>query len=148
VAFFVAYRRWDCTRNAVLMAARAILLFVDYVRLRRVPAMHTLVRSSSSVRHRHTDSATICASPVEPTVFFWLASIAFLGSHWIGKQTLTQRLLSAALGNEEIRVAGIDLETLESSVGVFYALLGALNLLVRSISASTLVISKSWACRS
>ena len=34
----------------------------------------------------------------KPTVFFWLTSLAFLGSFWIGEQTLTERLLGAAFG--------------------------------------------------
>ena len=33
----------------------------------------------------------------KPTVFFWLASLAFLGSFWIGKHTLTERFLGTRL---------------------------------------------------
>src|SRR5882724_601980 len=102
VAFFVAYRVSGLyAATAVLMVAMAILLIVDYIRLRRVPAMHAL----SAVLVFLFGTATLVLHDLrfiqwKPTVFFWLAAVAFLGSQWIGKQTLTQRLLSAALGGE------------------------------------------------
>ena len=132
VAFFVAYRVWGLyTATAVLMAAMAILLVVDYVRLRRIPAMHTL----SAVLVFLFGTATLILHDLrfiqwKPTVFFWLASIAFLGSQWIGKQTLTRRLLTAALGGEENGVAESTWKRLNLLWVVFYALLGALNLFV------------------
>jgi intracellular septation protein len=132
VAFFVAYRLWGLyTATAVLMVAVGILLAVDYLRLRRVSGMHAL----SAVLVFIFGSATLLLHDVrfiqwKPTVFFWLASLAFLGSQWIGKQTLTQRLLSAALGGEEIRVADSIWKRLNLLWVAFYALLGAANLIV------------------
>jgi intracellular septation protein len=132
VAFFVAYRVWGLyTATAVLMGAMALLLVVDYLRLRRVPPMHAL----SAVLVFLFGSATLLLHDLrfiqwKPTVFFWLASVAFLGSQWIGKQTLTQRLLTAALGGEEIRVADSTWKRLNLLWVAFYAILGGLNLLV------------------
>jgi len=132
VAFFVAYRLWGLyTATAVLMGGMAILLIVDYLRLRRIPRMHFL----SAVLVFLFGSATLLLHDVrfiqwKPTAFFWLASLAFLGSQWIGKQTLTERMLSAALGNEEIRVADSTWKHLNLLWVAFYALLGAVNLLV------------------
>jgi intracellular septation protein len=137
VAFFVAYRVSGLyAATAVLMIAMAILLIVDYVRLRRVPAMHTL----SAVLVLLFGTATLVLHDLrfiqwKPTVFFWLAALAFLGSQWIGKQTLTQRLLSAALGGEAAgipdgRVAESTWKRLNLLWVVFYGLLGALNLFV------------------
>jgi len=132
VAFFVAYRVGGLyTATAVLMGAMVILLIVDYLRLRRIPPMHTL----SAVLVFLFGAATLLLHDVrfiqwKPTAFFWLASIAFLASHWIGKQTLTQRLLSAALGGEDIRVTASTWKRLNLLWVVFYAFLGALNLLV------------------
>jgi intracellular septation protein len=132
VAFFVAYRVSGLYyATGVLMVAMAILLVVDYIRLRRIPAMHTL----SAVLVFLFGSATLILHDLrfiqwKPTVFFWLASAAFLGSQWIGKQTLTQRLLSAALGGEEGRVAEPTWKRVNLLWVVFYALLGALNLFV------------------
>jgi intracellular septation protein len=132
VAFFVAYRVWGLyTATAVLMASMAVLLAVDCLRLRRIPPMHTL----SAVLVFVFGSATLLLHDLrfiqwKPTVFFWLASLAFLLSQWIGRMTLTQRLLSAALGDEEIRVADSTWKRLNLLWVVFYAILGGLNLLV------------------
>jgi intracellular septation protein len=118
------------------MAAMAILLIVDYVRLRRVPAMHAL----SAVLVFLFGTATLVLHDLrfiqwKPTVFFWLAALAFLGSQWVGRQTLTQRLLSAALGGEasgdqDRRVAESTWKRLNLLWVAFYALLGGLNLFV------------------
>jgi intracellular septation protein len=131
-AFFIAYRAWGLySATAVLMAAMVILLIVDYARLRRIPAMHTL----SAVLVFLFGTATLVLHDLrfiqwKPTVFFWLATVAFLGSQWVGRQTLTQRLLSAALGGEEIRVSESTWKRLNLIWVAFYAVLGALNLLV------------------
>ena len=84
------------------MGAMAILLIVDYVRLRRIPAMHAL----SAVLVFLFGTATLVLHDLrfiqwKPTVFFWLAERRVSRQPWIGKQTLTQRLLSAALGGDE-----------------------------------------------
>ena len=132
VAFFIAYRISGLYyATAVLMVMMAILLIVDYVRLRRIPAMHTL----SAVLVFLFGTATLVLHDLrfiqwKPTVFFWLASMAFLGSQWIGKQTLTRRLLTAALGSEESRVPESTWKRLNLLWVVFYALLGILNLFV------------------
>jgi intracellular septation protein len=137
VAFFVAYRVSGLyVATAVLMAAMAILLIVDYIRLRRIPGMHLL----SAVLVFLFGTATLVLHDIrfiqwKPTLFFWLAALAFLGSQWIGKQTFTQRLMSAALGrdapgDQERRVADSTWKRLNILWVVFYALLGALNLFV------------------
>jgi intracellular septation protein len=132
VAFFVAYRVWGLyTATAVLMGSMAVLLVVDILRLRRIPPMHTL----SAVLVFLFGSATLLLHDLrfiqwKPTVFFWMTSVAFLISQWVGKQTLTQRLLTAALGGEEIRVADSTWKRLNLLWVAFYALLGGLNLLV------------------
>jgi intracellular septation protein len=133
VAFFAAYSLGGLyVATAVLMAAMAVLLIVDYLRLRRVPAMHAL----SAVLVFLFGTATLVLHDLrfiqwKPTVFFWLAALAFLGSQWIGKQTLTQRLLSAALGGDENhRVPDSTWKRLNIVWVVFYVALGALNLFV------------------
>jgi len=132
VAFFVAYRVGGLyAATGVLMGAMAILLAVDYLRLRRIPTMHML----SAVLVFLFGTATLVLHDLrfiqwKPTVFFWLAGAAFLGSQWIGRQTLTQRLLSAALGGEEVRVEDSTWKRLNLLWVAFYALLGGLNLLV------------------
>ncbi len=132
VAFFIAYRVWGIyAATAVLMGAMVILLIVDYARTRRIPAMHTL----SAVLVFLFGTATLVLHDLrfiqwKPTVFFWLAGAAFLASQWIGRQTLTERLLSAALPGEDVKIAEPAWRRLNLLWVGFYALLGALNLLV------------------
>jgi intracellular septation protein len=133
VAFFVAYRLGGLyTATAVLMASMAILLAVDYARSRHISPMHGL----SALLVFLFGSATLLLHDQrfiqwKPTVFFWLASVAFFGSFWIGKHTLVQRLLSAAVGGgEDSRVPEVVWKRLNALWVVFYALLGGLNLVV------------------
>lgn len=132
VAFFVAYRVWGLyVATAVLMAGMLAMLLADYLRTRRIPAMHTL----SAVLVFVFGTATLVLHNLrfiqwKPTVFFWLASLAFLASFWIGKQTLTQRLLSAALSGEDSKVPEASWRRLNALWVLFYAALGGLNLLV------------------
>ncbi|HEY8051786.1 MAG TPA: inner membrane-spanning protein YciB [Steroidobacteraceae bacterium] len=131
LAFAIAYYlRGLYTATAVLMVAMLILVAVDWLRLKRVPPMHGL----SAVLVVVFGSATLLLHNKQfiqwkPTVFFWLASAAFLGSFWIGKRTLTERLLGPTLG-AHLRVTPALWRTLNSWWVVFYALLGALNLVV------------------
>ena len=116
--------------TAALMVAMAALLGVDYARGRRVPPMHAL----SAVLVFAFGTATLLLHNQrfiqwKPTVFFWLASVAFLGSFWIGDRPLVQRLLSAALP-AEARVEPAVWRRLNWLWIVFYGLLGILNLVI------------------
>jgi intracellular septation protein len=131
LAFIVTYYlRGLYAATAVLMVAMLLLVAVDWLRLKRVPPMHAL----SAVLVLVFGSATLLLHNRQfiqwkPTVFFWLASLAFLGSFWIGKQTLTQRFLGAALG-ERLQVSQALWRRLNLWWTAFYAALGALNLIV------------------
>src|ERR1700733_6100967 len=116
--------------TAALMVAMGVLLIIDYARGRRVPPMHAL----SAVLVFAFGTATLALHNQrfiqwKPTVFFWLASVAFVGSFWIGKEPLVQRLLSAALPGE-VDVAPSVWRRLNWLWIGFYALLGVLNLIV------------------
>ncbi|HKZ74629.1 MAG TPA: inner membrane-spanning protein YciB [Steroidobacteraceae bacterium] len=130
-AFLIAYYADGLyTATAVLMGAMLLLLAVDYARTRRIPAMHGL----SALLVLIFGAATLLLQDQrfiqwKPTVFFWLVSLAFLGSFWIGERTLVERLLGAALGSE-VRVAAASWRRLNGLWVVFYAALGALNLAV------------------
>jgi intracellular septation protein len=135
VAFFVAYVLGGLyVATAVLMAAMVALLGVDWLRLRRIPPMHSL----SAVLVLIFGAATLVLhNPLfiqwKPTVFFWLVSLAFLGSAWIGERTLTERLLGATLAEafgERLRLSASLWRRLNLLWVVFYALLGALNVVV------------------
>jgi intracellular septation protein len=131
LAFAVAYYlRGLYAATAVLMVAMLVLLGVDWLRTRRIPAMHAI----STVLVVVFGAATLILHNKlfiqwKPTVFFWLTSLAFLGSFWIGERTLTERLLGAAFG-DKLRVTPARWRTLNAWWVGFYAFLGALNVLV------------------
>jgi intracellular septation protein len=128
--FFVAYYAAGLyVATAALMAAMALLLIVDYARSRRVPPMHAL----SAVLVFAFGTATLVLHNQrfiqwKPTVFFWLASIAFFASFWIGDRPLVERFLGAALG--ETRVEAAVWRRLNWLWIGFYIFLGFLNLAV------------------
>ncbi|HTY92372.1 MAG TPA: inner membrane-spanning protein YciB [Steroidobacteraceae bacterium] len=116
--------------TAALMASMLLLLVVDLAWQKRIPAMHAL----SAALVFAFGSATLILHNQrfiqwKPTVLFWLISLAFLGSMWIGRRTLTQRLLEHALG-EPVQVTPRQWRTLNALAVVFYGLLGGANLLV------------------
>ena len=122
------------TATAALMISMAVLLLVDLAWHRRIPTMHAL----SALLVFAFGAATLILHNQrfiewKPTVLFWLVSVAFLGSFWIGKRTLAEHFLGNALG--EMLSIGQQIEPrqwriLNGQSVVFYALLGALNLLV------------------
>ena len=130
-AFLVAYYAAGLyAATAVLMVAMALLLIIDYSRSRRVPPMHAL----SAVLVFAFGTATLVLHNQrfiqwKPTVFFWLASLAFLGSFWIGERPLVQRFLGAALG-DQVQVEPSLWRRLNWLWIGFYIFLGGLNLVV------------------
>ncbi|MDB6091248.1 MAG: intracellular septation protein [Gammaproteobacteria bacterium] len=136
LAFIVAYYiggLYEAT--AVLMIAMLALLAVDYLLQRRIPPMHAL----SAVLVFALGAATLLLHDkhfiqLKPTALFWLAGLAFLGSFWIGKRTLTERLLSAALQGQ-VRVPDTTWRRLNALWVAFYGVLGGLNLLVATYAS-------------
>jgi intracellular septation protein len=135
LAFIVTYfLRGLYAATAVLMVAMLALLAFDWLRLRRIPAMHAL----SAVLVLVFGAATLLLHDKvfiqwKPTVFFWLASLAFIASFWIGERTLAERLLGGALSETlggRLRVSAAQWRRLNLLWALFNALLGALNLLV------------------
>jgi intracellular septation protein len=131
VVFFATYLATDIyTATAVLMVAMVLLLIIDWLRLRRIPTAHAVSAALVLV----FGAATLALHDQrfiqwKPTVFFWLAGVAFLVSHWVGDRPLVQRLLSIPLGNE-VQVSPATWRRLSWLWIVFYAVLGALNLVV------------------
>jgi intracellular septation protein len=131
LAFAAAYYlRGLYVATAVLMVAMLALLAYDWLCTRRIPTMHAI----STVLVLIFGAATLILHNKlfiqwKPTVFFWLTSLAFLGSFWIGERTLTERLLGAAFG-DKLRVTQARWRTLNAWWVGFYAFLGALNVVV------------------
>ncbi len=94
IAFFIAYKLGGIyVATATIMVAMAVMLAVDYLRTRRISTMHGL----SAVLVFVFGAATLILHDKrfiqwKPTVFYWLVSVCLLGSMWIGKQPLLQRL--------------------------------------------------------
>jgi intracellular septation protein len=136
LAFIVAYYVGGLyTATAVLMIAMLALLAVDYLLQRRIPPMHAL----SAVLVFALGAATLLFHDkhfiqLKPTALFWLAGVAFLASFWIGKRTLTERLLSAALQGQ-VNVPNNIWRRLNVLWVLFYGVLGALNLLVATYAS-------------
>lgn len=135
VAFIAAYFFGGLyLATAVLMGAMLALLAVDWLRMRSIPPLHAL----STVLVLIFGGATLVLHDRvfiqwKPTVFFWLVSLAFIGSFWIGARTLAERLLGGALAEafgERLRVSAALWRRLNLLWAVFYALLGALNIVV------------------
>jgi intracellular septation protein len=131
VAFFVAYAlRGLYAATAVLMLAMLALLGLDWLRQRRIPPLHAL----SALLVLLFGSATLLLHDRryiqwKPTVLFWLVSLGFLASFWIGERTLAQRLLGPTLEGRLQVERGL-WRRVNGWSAVFYALLGALNLAV------------------
>jgi intracellular septation protein len=131
VAFFVTYSlRGLYAATAVLMVAMLALLGFDWLRQRRIPPLHAL----SAVLVLVLGGATLVLHnrlfiQWKPTVLFWLVSVAFVASFWIGERTLTQRFLEPALEGR-VSVSPQQWRRVNAASAAFYALLGALNLVV------------------
>ena len=131
VAFFVTYRLGGLyAATAVLMLAMLALLGFDWLRQRRIPPLHAVSAALVLV----LGGATLVLHnrlfiQWKPTVLFWLVSVAFIASFWVGERTLTQRFLEPALAGR-VAVSPQQWRRVNGTSAVFYALLGGLNLAV------------------
>jgi intracellular septation protein len=130
-AFFLAYAlRGLYAATAVLMVAMVVLVAFEWLWQRRIAPLHAL----SALLVLLLGSATLLLHnrlfiQWKPTVLFWVVSIAFLGSGWIGGRTLTERFLGPALEGR-LQASADQWRLLNGWSAAFYALLGGLNLAV------------------
>ncbi len=130
-AFVVAYYAAGIyVATAVLMAAMFALVALDLLRRRTIPSMHLL----SAILVWILGGATLILHDArflkwKPTVFLWLVALAAVGSRWVGRAPLAQRLLQPMVERSETLPRALWLR-LNWSWAVFYLLLGALNLWV------------------
>jgi len=138
VAFFVSYRLYGLyTATAVLMVAMLAVLAIDWLRERKIPPVHAL----SAVLVLIFGGATLLLHDRafiqwKPTVLLWLIGLAFLGSFWIGAQTLTERFLAPAL-EQRLAVSRRTWRVLNLWSVLFYALAGAANLAVAHFASES-----------
>jgi intracellular septation protein len=130
-AFMLCYRLGGIYAATVaLMVSMVLLALVDYLRVGRVSGMHAL----STVLVLAFGGATLIFHDprflkVKPTLLLWLLALAFLGSQWIGRVPLVQRMLEPALppGISLPRARWLRVNLVWVAA---YVLLGALNLYV------------------
>src|SRR5580658_3806469 len=95
VAFLVAYYAGGIyVATMALMASMVALVGLDLVRQRRASPMHLI----SAVLVLLLGSATLILRDPrflkwKPTVFLWVIALTSVGSVWIGRAPLAQRLL-------------------------------------------------------
>lgn len=125
--FFAAYKTYDIyVATAVAIAASFVQVGIFWVKHRRFEPMHLVTLAVIAVFGGLTlllhDNRFIMW---KPTLVNWLFGALILGSHWIGNKTLMHRLLGAKV---ELPVAAW--KRINISWGIFFMLMGALNLYV------------------
>jgi intracellular septation protein len=145
-AFFGVWAATDIyIATAVLMGAMVLLLAWDWLSTRKIPSMHLL----SAILVWIFGAATLILHDVrfiqwKATVFYWLVALAVAGSLWIGKMTLLERFLGAALP-EGTSVPSGRWRVSSMIYAAFYLVLGAVNLWVAyNLSETAWVVFKSW----
>jgi intracellular septation protein len=131
-AFFASYRLAGIyVATGVLIGAAVLQLLWHRWRAGEFKTLHLLVAGLAIV----LGGATLLLHDQryiqwKPTVLFWILALAFLGSQFIGRRTLVERLfestteLKFTLDPRQWRIMNF-------IWFVFYALLGALNLYVK-----------------
>jgi len=125
--FFIAYKMADIyVATGVLIATSFAQVGIQWLQHRKVEKMHLVVLGLAVFFGGLT---LALRDPLfikwKPTVVNWLFAIAFLGSQFIGKSTLVERMMSHAV----TLPAGI-WGRLNMAWALFFLLMGGLNLYV------------------
>ena len=146
VAFFVAYKFAGIyVATAVLMGAMLLLLGWDWLRTRQVPKMHLY----SAILVWVFGTATLILHDVrfiqwKATIFYWLVAVVLAGSVWIGKKTLLERLMAAAIPADHT-ISASTWKGSSLATAFFYLALGAANLWIAyRMSEASWVFFKTW----
>lgn len=127
ILFFVAYKLYGIyAATAVAIAASFLQVGYSWLRTRHVQNMHLITLIILVVFGGLTillqDRTFIMW---KPTVINWLFGIVFLGSQFIGKKPLVERMMGGS-----ISVPQAIWRKLNSAWGIFFILLGFLNIYV------------------
>lgn len=146
IAFFGAYKFAGIyVATAVLMGAMLLLLGWDWLSRREIPKMHLI----SAVLVWVFGAVTLLLHDVrfiqwKATVFYWLIALALGGSIWIGKMTLLERLMRAAIP-EGHNISSATWKGTSLVAALFYLALGGVNLWVAyNMSEKDWVFFKTW----
>ncbi len=125
--FFLAYKAYDLyVATAVAIGASFLQVGLYWMKHRRVENMHLITLVLILV----FGGATLFLQDEvfikwKPTVLNWLFGLAFLGSHFIGKRLLVQRIMGGA-----VSLAHPVWWRLNVAWTLFFFALGGINLLV------------------
>lgn len=125
--FFVAFKLYGIfVATAVIIIASVLQIGAFWLKNRRFETMHIItlicvLLFGGATLISHNDLFI----KWKPTVIYWLFSVVFFGSHFIGKKPLIQRML-----DEKISLATQAWKRLNWSWIIFFAALGGINLYV------------------
>jgi len=132
VLFFITFKWYEnpqqgiLAATAVIIVATGIQVAITWWRQRRVEKIHlvtlALLVSMGGVTLLLQDEIYI---KWKSTVFFWLLTVAFLGSQFVGHKTLVQRFFDSKFTPPDNVW-----KVLNVSWALFFLCLGALNLFV------------------
>ena len=127
ILFYAAYQLYDIyVATAVAIVAAFAQTGLFWLKTRKFENMHLIVLGILIVFGGLT---LILRDPIfimwKPTLVNWLFGIVFLGSHFIGKRTIVERLMSKA-----ITVPDPVWTRLNIAWTVFFLLVGVLNIYV------------------
>ena len=127
VLFFIAYKMYDMfVATGVIIVASILQVSFHWYKHRRFEKMHVITLLLVVV----LGGATILLHDEnfikwKPTIVNWLFAVAFLGSHFIGKKTVIERMLD---GN--INLPAEIWKRLNMSWIIFFVLMGVLNVYI------------------
>lgn len=127
ILFFAAYKLYGIyPAIVVIMAATAIQVGLTWLKQRRVEKMHLITLALVVI----LGGATLLLQDKaffmwKPTAVNWLFALAFLGSHFIGRKTLVERMMSHAIDAPSVVWARLNLGWV-----LFFVFMGLANLYV------------------
>jgi intracellular septation protein len=125
--FFVAFKFFDIyAATAVAIAASFLQVGFFWFRHRRFETMHlvtlaVIVVFGGLTLALHDDTFI----KWKPTLVYWILAALLIGSQWWGNKTLIERMMS-----EQIALPANIWRRLNLSWGIFFAVLGAVNIYV------------------
>ncbi len=132
ILFFVTFKLYDdhkegiLAATAVIIVATIIQVSVSWWRQRKIEKLHLITLILVVI----FGGATLLLENEmfikwKPSVVNWLFAIAFLGSHFIGKKTLVERMMGASLD-----LPSAVWSKLNVSWAAFFIIMGVTNLVV------------------
>jgi len=125
--FFAAFKFYDIyVATAVAIAASFLQTGLFWLKHRRFETMHLITLAVIAVFGGLTlalhDDTFI---KWKPTLVYWILAVLLLASQWFGKKTIIERMMSA-----QVALPMPVWKRLNLSWGIFFAVLGAVNIYV------------------